>query len=71
MMKTALSVAAAVAVLITALPSTPTKAQGVDVQIGRGEAGVVRDARVPAFGRAVRGVRSYRWAHGTDITASG
>jgi hypothetical protein len=35
MMKTALSVAAAAAVLITALPSTPTKAQGVDVQIGR------------------------------------
>ena len=35
MMKFALSVAAATAVLITALPSTPTKAQGVDVQIGR------------------------------------
>jgi hypothetical protein len=35
MMKIALSVAAATAVLITALPSTPTKAQGVDVQIGR------------------------------------
>jgi hypothetical protein len=35
MMKIALSVAAATAVLITAPLSTPAKAQGVDVQIGR------------------------------------
>jgi hypothetical protein len=35
MMKIAFSVAAAATMLITAPLSTPTKAQGVDVQIGR------------------------------------
>jgi hypothetical protein len=45
MMKVALAVSAALAVLITAPLSTPAKAQGVDVQIGRDRSDYDRDQR--------------------------
>jgi hypothetical protein len=45
MMKVALAVSAALAVLITVPLSTPAKAQGVDVQIGRDRSDYDRDYR--------------------------
>jgi len=58
MMKTALSVAAAAVVLMTVPLSTPTKAQGVDVQIGRD-----RDYR-PGYDR------DYGYRSGTTVGVS-